>query len=187
MGLEVAILLPKLLTPGQKRGIDRLLGSLCSHREEDSTYWFRTTSPIGGSYDGAGMPFLVDFDYLPAVSQTEQQVLRRVFGAATEQGICISAGSEMPASDRILGELALHLAETYGGNIAFCGALQLPVPDQIRPRFGQTGIEAYCQNVIIDVPGRLIAVRSLPGTMNHFSDIVFLRAWLSHPAFTMAR
>lgn len=188
MGPEVAILLPRLLSPAQKKSIDDVLDSLCSHREHGDSYWFCTTSAIGGDYDGEGVPFLVDFDYLPAVAPNELEAIRRVFGFLPEQGIAIAACEEGATSERILGRLALYLAETHGGSsISFCGALRLPVPAQFEPRFRPVGFEAYCQNVVIDMPGRLIAVRSIPDVVTHFADVDFLRAWVEHPAFHMAR
>lgn len=123
----------------------------------------------------------------------ERAQLVRLLGYYPKQSINIFAGCKKPLDHRILGHLALRLAERYDGIIDMDGAITPPLrPDgnytlDNLPWHTLEEISAF----VHAIPGRVFELyhttRSDRRSVSHLVDTTFLRAWLEHPHFHMIK
>lgn len=144
-----------------------------------------TLVPLGGTFKGRGWHPCIELeleglsddeliarnwpaDELPSLPGGAFDVIEHRFGIRPRQQILIRANGRDDEDHQVLGELALFLAERFGGiiqDVADCGVNDPPT----------------------DLPGQLIAVPWTPGRRPglYIADARFLRAWLHHPRFHM--
>jgi hypothetical protein len=165
-------------SPADLLGNNKLRASGCE-------FEVSTLVPLGGTFKGRGWhPWIVLEleglsddeliaqgwlrDELPSLLGGAFDVIERAFGIRPRQQIVIRANARDEEDHRVLGELALFLAERFGGiiqDVADCGVNDPPA----------------------DLPGQLVPVSWMPGRRPAFyiADAGFLRAWLRHPRFHM--
>lgn len=114
-------------------------------------------------------------------------------GYYPKQSINIYAGCKGKLDHRILGHLALRLAERYDGIIDLDGAITPP----LRPG-GRYELDNYPWHTLEEISA---FVRPMPGRVfeqyytvppdrrwvSHMVDTTFLHAWLQHPHFHMIK
>jgi hypothetical protein len=144
-----------------------------------------TLMPVGGAFKGRGWHPCIELeleglsddeliaqgwpkDQLPSLPGGAFDAIERAFSIRPRQQIVMRASARDEEDHQVLGELALFLAERYGGviqDVADCGVNDPPT----------------------DLPGQVIAVPWMPGRRPAFyiADARFLRAWLGHPRFHM--
>ncbi|WP_428391709.1 DUF6368 family protein [Lichenicoccus sp.] len=190
-------------TPSWRAILEETLGRLGPRREADSIQ-VMTTRLIGGLYegDGLGRPFLIGIgDEQPwsemgplAEAGETRMFYERTFGVYPDSTICLSAMSNQRVDHRILGEIALALAQRLGGVIDLCGLIvprqvSLSIPDFWNAPWSavQSGARAFTEAM----PGIAVArtYRPMPERewASHTVDAAFLQAWLSHPEFHMIK
>ena len=159
-------------------------------------FWIRDGTPLGMTVDPSvepcsfGLAAETPLEYL---EEWEKEHVAELIGYIPQQELGFFAGCNRPLDHRILGHLALFLAERYGGLINMSGAITPPFkPDRqysIRqyPRHTLEEIHEFVQGL----PGKVIEV--LYGEevgkpwVYHIVDATFLRAWLQHPHFHMIK
>ena len=169
--------------------------------QEANAIQVMTTRHIGGLYEGLGRPFLIgvcdehpwsEMGLLAEAGET-QAFYERTFGVYPDSMISLSAMSNQPVDHRILGEIALALAQRLGGVID----VGLIVPRHVSVSTAdfwnapwsavQSGVRAFTEAM----PGVAVALtyRPTPGRewARHTIDAAFLQAWLSHPEFHMIK
>ena len=166
---------------------------------EGDEFWVGTTWPIGGSYEGEGRPFLVGIgtelpweeDVLTEGGETPA-FYEHPFGLCPDMGVTLCAMSNQPEDHRILGELALAVAERLGGIIDLCGLIvprKVPFEDWHGAAWSamQPEVEAFTAAM----PGKAVAIPYMTISerewASHTVDAEFLRAWLCHPEFHMIK
>lgn len=212
MGPTASILLHHSLTEEQLTGLEQWLHAITSSREGQRGNWrsfgIKDGSLIGlpddcheaCSFGLAIEKTKTEQDYLEkdgSIDKDIQVELReereqfvRHFGSVPEQRLNIDADCSRPLNHRILGQLALLLAERYDGIIDLDGALYPPLkPGQNRRDVTVEEVEQYVKE--LSLPGRIfhmyyITVRNTI-CIYHLVDPDFLRAWLQHPHFHMIK
>lgn len=170
MGPTVAIWLPReqdALASTQLLPIARLLDSSA---ETTIDLTVRSTEAIGGrSQDESGRAFgfnLGDTGF--EQEEEERRSIEEALGYVPSSAIHIFAFSNSPIDHRMLAEIALYFARTFGGLIDFGGNL-----GEVRRHAGQLFSIPYCAG-------------STPQAF-HVGDIEFLENWLADPRFHMVK
>jgi Family of unknown function (DUF6368) len=137
--------------------------------------------------DGTMDPALV------AELEEERAQTLAFLGYYPKQSINLFAGCKKKVDHRILGQLALRLAERYDGIIDMDGAITPP----LRPD-GNYTLDNYPWHTLEEIsafvhamPGRAFesyyTVSPSRRWVSHLVDTIFLRAWLEHPYFHMIK
>ncbi|MCO4695730.1 hypothetical protein LRR80_01781 [Streptomyces sp. RO-S4] len=145
-------------------------------------FWVRDGSAVGlpawDPADGAVF-FLAEDEEVPAEDEDHS-----AFPQPPVQGLVLGAGRSGPANHRMLGHLALALAERLGALIDFDGVLGYRVPhDGVHDGAALERARA----LVASLPGEVAEVGYDTGDggrwFRHVGDVRFLRAWLRHPEF----
>lgn len=195
-GPVAGVLLRDPLSAKQHTELENLLNSLGTRDAEQGDVFIFTTLPLGEVYENKhGWPFLVNVE-TPSLEDTVSALIEETWGFIPQQQILISAMTNSPESHRILGLLALRIAEKYDGVIDFCGALFPRLPVHILPNIWSSAVDwdvaaPYSRQLTESLPGTVIEVLYLTGLeqiwASHIADTTFLRAWLAHPDFHMIK
>ncbi|WP_404614698.1 DUF6368 family protein [Rhodanobacter hydrolyticus] len=131
-----------------------------------SGFVVRDTRTVGGSYEGDGRPFIW---FVEPKSSAEMSLIGDVCGFLPAQNIGLGAMCNQAIDHRILGDLALWIAERLAGVVDLGGTL--PVPH--------------------DSPGRVLSVPydTEAGWQSEYvvMDSTAFRSWLSHSSFAMVK
>jgi hypothetical protein len=169
-------------------------------------YEVATTVRIGGTYQGEGRPFDINWrtgERYPGEEKEfprRDEIIGRHFGFLPASEIDVSASLGRDQDHRILGELVLYMAQSFGGIVDFGGAL-MPAStwtSDESDRILQVFEEANWQDVSTSrdrffrsMPGRIAAIpyQTASGRtwVSHVCDCEFMRAWLQHPDFYMIK
>lgn len=195
-GPGAAVLLRELFNDIQQTDLENLLNSIGIQDVEHDMFRIFTTTPLGEPYDTEhGWPFLINIE-TPSVDDTELTVIETTWGFIPPQQIMISAMSNSQESHRILGLLALNIAEKYDGIIDFCGALFPPLPQEVFQNnwFWEASWDdaaPYSRHLTESLSGTVVEALYLTISdrtwASHIADTTFLRAWLAHPDFHMIK
>jgi len=125
------------------------------------------------------------------VEETPAAFFERTFGLIPDKGITLAAMPNNPEDHRILGELAICVAERLGGIIDMLGLI---VPRGVSFEEWQGApwsvVRARIEAFTASMPGKAVAVPSEGGWEawpSHAVDPEFLRAWMRHPEFHMIK
>lgn len=130
-GPVAGVLLRKPLNAKQHMELENLLDSLGTRGAEQGDVFIFTTLPLGEVYENKhGWPFLVNIE-TPFLEDTESTLIEEAWGFIPQQQILINAMTNSRESHRILGLLALRIAEKHDGIIDFCGALFPKLPEDV--------------------------------------------------------
>jgi hypothetical protein len=190
-------------------GIEKLLESMGTRPPSEETWpavWIVSTKTIGGSYEGKGLPF--GLEWISGDGHAEQEDFPtyrddvcRKFGLRPSAFLSLTAGCNGKEDHRVLGELALHLAHTLGGVIDFGGALMPVVSPAIRKDFAKmlgqfeqanwAEVSEPTQQLWQSMPGRILEIPYQTANesiwVTHVCDTEFMAAWLRHPHFHMIK
>ncbi len=127
----------------------------------------------------------------------------RHFGFLPRSRILLAAPRNHADDHRMLGELALQCARTFGGAINLHGALEIgtrtpinldTVDDliaQIEGNLDWSEVSKPTEAFLLAMPGRVLTVpyQTLDDRtwVEHICDAEFMEAWLKHPAFHMIK
>lgn len=133
------------------------------------------------------------YDPAEFVEEVEKEQVIEATGYYPQQAISIYVGCNRPIHHRILGHLALFLAERYGGLIHLDGAITPPLQPgrnyklKDYPWHTLEEIHDYVQSL----PGRVIEVLYEVDMVRlwvyHIVDATFMRAWLKQSHFHMIK
>ena len=180
--------------------LDEIIDLVRSGDREDDRFWVGTTQPIGGSYEGEGRPFVVSVG--TELPREEDGVLgevggtpalyERPFGLRPDNGVTLIAICNQPEDHRVLGELALVVAERLGGVVGLDGLIvPRAVPYEEWLEASWPAMRPVVEAFTAAMPGRAVAIPySTVGGHEwacHTVDCAFLRAWLRHPEFRMIK
>ena len=198
-GPIASVLFATAIAPSWRATLDEII-DLVGSKGEDGSIWVRTTRPISGSYEGTGRHFLVGEAYdnerpwaeevWPAeVEEAPDAFFKRTFGLVPDEDITLAAMPNGSEDHRILGELAICVAERLGGIIDLGGLIVL----RERPFDDMRGdpwfiMQAKIEAVTASMPGKAVACpyEARWGVWaSHVVDTEFLRAWMHHPEFRM--
>ncbi|MFE0757795.1 DUF6368 family protein [Inquilinus sp. NPDC058860] len=186
-GPTLEILLWEPVSGDRARVLRDLIASVALSADADPLQVF-TTRPLGGSYEGPSLPFLIDPNSLDNES-TDPAGVEAAFGRIPRDSVFLSAEVGGSSSHRILAELGLAIAERLDGIIAFCGLL-LPFQGLYDSRTWDE-IQVAAAEYLAGLPG---TVAVIPYEMAggeiwgvHVGDVIFLRAWLGHPDFHLIK
>lgn len=144
--------------------VDELISLVASTRE-GSDFWVNDTRGIGGGYSGEGRPFLIDF-YADA-QPDGRDVLLSTWGWIPAGELALAAMCNRPVDHRLLGEMAVWLADRLRGVVDFGGAVPIaPGPGVVRLPY-ETASGTIAESVVADARA--------------------VRDWLSHPRFHMVK
>jgi hypothetical protein len=150
------------------------------------------TSTVGGDYRGEGRPFLFQVRHAE-LEEHERSRICIEFGVEPVREFVIAAMCNGEEDHRILAEMALHFATTYGGVVDFCGAL-VPPRWRINPGIWEGAwatIQPDFSIWIKSFPGKVVELpyETARGTSwtTHVADSAFLHAWLHSPDFHMIK
>jgi hypothetical protein len=180
-----------LLEAVPEHGIRTLHGIVAAlaGRDDRGTLSVVTTRPLGGSYEGVGRPFLVEFDAVPGDEDPEPDAVAAAFGSRPQASVSISALANRSEDHRVLGDISLAVAERLNGLVAF-GGLLLPPAFRNRTHASDDARPAAAE-LVAGLPGRIVAItyETAGGRTwgEHVGDATFLRAWLGHPDFHMVK
>jgi Family of unknown function (DUF6368) len=142
--------------------------------------------------DSVGEDGTVDPEILAEFEEERAQTVN-FLGYYPKQSINLFAGCNKALDHRILGYLALQLAERYDGIIDMNGAITPPVhPGGYYP-FGNypwhtlEEISAFVHAMPGRVLERYYTVSPDRRWVSHMVDTTFMRAWLEHPHFHMIK
>lgn len=152
----------------------------------DLDFWVRDGAAVGlPAWDptGVGVFFLSEDEEIPAEDEDYS-----AFSQPPVQGLVVGAGCSGPANHRMLGHLALALAERLDTLIDFDGLLGHSTPRD------DTSNEApldRARALVASLPGRVAEVSYDTGGgrrwFRHVGDVAFLAAWLQHPGFHLVK
>lgn len=175
------------------RGIIAEVVSLVSQGLDGNSLQVMSTLPIGGSYrpDGYGRPFLLDIDSeLPwgmaeeDSPQASPSYYEQPFGVIPDHDVHLSAMSNDPSDHRVLGELALMLAERLGGVIDLVGLI---TPKGVNHWDLWSDARPVVEAFTDTMAGKALAIPSDRDWASHTVDTTFLRSWMAHPEFHMIK
>ena len=201
MGPAARILFSTTVTTSWQAILEETLDCLGSRREANAIQ-VMTTRLIGGLYEGPGRPFLIgvgneepwsEMGALAEAGET-RTFYEQVFGVYPDSTISLSAMSNQPEDHRILGEIALAVAQRLGGLIDLGGLIVprhvfLSTPDFWNAPWStvQSSVRAFTESM----PGTAVALTYRPSSerewASHTIDVAFLQAWLRHPEFHMIK
>lgn len=212
-GPSAGVLLRRRLSAAQHAELEQMLRSLGERSDGSADLSVQTTIPIGGDYQSPGQPFsihtyelifeenglaleeIVDIleENVLALEAMESQAIIQGFGFLPEQEIQLDAYCNGPQDHRILGLLALAIAERFDGIIDFGGVLFPPLTDGPYdfiwgPKWEDA--EPFSRKLIDSMPGVAIAVPYTTVSRTwvyHVADTTFMRAWLAQPHFHMIK
>jgi hypothetical protein len=204
MGPVVEVVFASSKTVNWRAAIEELL-DLVSNARDGNSIRVVTTRPIGGSYDAgdqaSGRCFLIEMLESPhweTAALADEAVFppfyEQEFGLRPDTSVTLSAMSNGVEDHRILGELALAVAERVGGVIGMGGLIvpgriPVPVPGVTFPSW--PSVRKGVQTFTAGMPGKAVAVPYLTvggrEWAAHAVDAAFLRAWLRHPDFHMIK
>jgi hypothetical protein len=192
-GPVATVLVPEPLTDPDRLALLRWVESVSDYDPAVpptlDAFWVRDTRPVGGGYVGEDRPFAVEVGLQPDWQPEQFAALAEAFGFAPRDELAVVAFCNRHEDHRVLGELALSLAERFGGVINLGGALWPSLPaaeiDILDPDWRR--VEPYFRRMVEGVPGRVVGLRSGPEWVTHVADAAFLRAWLTHPHFHMVK
>lgn len=163
-GPTCSILTPRPCVP--KDLVDELVRT-CGKIVGPNEFSVGDTSAIGGLYKGDGRPFIW---FTEPRDPDERSAITNAFGFVPAQDIGLGAMCNQAVDHRILGEMALWLAERIGGCV-YLGGSDLPIP--------------------LEIPGRMVRIPydTASGWQSEYliMDQVAFRAWLACPAFVMVK
>jgi hypothetical protein len=152
----------------------------------DLDLWVRDGSAVGlPALDptGVGVFFLSEDDEIPAEDEDYS-----AFSRPPVQGLVLGAGCSGPANHRVLGHLALALAERLGALIDFHGLLS---HSTLRGDTGEGAFLDRARALVASLPGRVVEISydTWGGGrwFRHVGDVEFLEAWLQHPGFHLVK
>ncbi|WP_157882174.1 DUF6368 family protein [Streptomyces rubellomurinus] len=135
--------------------------------------------PVEPDLADLGVFFLSEDEEMPAEDEDYS-----AFPRPPVQGLVLGAGCSGPANHRMLGHLALALAERLGALVDFDGVLGYRTPCDDA---GDEALLAGARALVAALPGRVVEVPYDTGGgerwFRHVGDAEFLAAWLRHPAF----
>jgi hypothetical protein len=196
--------------PDQGELVSRLKALSTDHSPANGTDgWIEisiaTTTPIGGAYSGEGRPFEVRWARDGEMWADDEarsahaKAIATAFGLHPSSTIYLAAGTNKSADHRILGELALYLAQIYDGVIDFDGALipastlsadeQADLTRMFEADWSE--IAAPRERFFARLPGKILAVPYQTSNgrawVTHVADREFMAAWLAHHDFHMIK
>lgn len=200
-GPVASVLFATAAAPSWRATLDEVIDLVGSKGEGDSI-WVETTRPIGGSYEGLGRHFLADViddsdrpwaeGAWPAeIEETPAGFFERTFGLVPDEGITLAAMPNNPEDHRILGELAICVAERLGGIIDMCGLIVprgLPFKEWRGAPWSV--VRARVEAFTASMPGKAVAIPYQTGSRewaSHKVDSEFLCAWMRHLEFRMIK
>ena len=149
-------------------------------------FWVRDGSTVGllaSDFSGVGVFFLSQDEEIPAEDDDYS-----AFSRPPVQGLVLGAGCSSPANHRVLGHLALALAERLDALVDFDGPLSWPTP---RDGTGTGAFLDRARALVASLPGRVTEVSYETGDggrwFRHVGDVEFLAAWLQHPGFHLVK
>ncbi|MDT6985137.1 DUF6368 family protein [Streptomyces lusitanus] len=152
----------------------------------DLDFWVRDGSAVGlPGWDPAdgSVFFLTEDDEVPAADEDYS-----AFPRPPVRGLVLGAGCSGPAHHRMLGHLALALAERLNALIDFDGVLGYPAP---RDDVDDGAALERARALVASLPGEVAEVGydTAGGGrwFRHVGDVEFLRAWLRHPEFRLVK
>jgi hypothetical protein len=154
------------------------------------SFWLRLTDPWEGVQDLEDDLFIDRL--MRADADAQQTQLRAQLGFVPQQSLSIEASVNGQSDHRILGHLALALAERYDGWIDLDGAIRPPVRPGDLPRpYGDTEKELGAISAYVNaMPGRVVEISYMTSGdrwVYHVVDTTFMREWLRHPHFHMIK
>ncbi len=199
MGPAASILLRAPLTARQIDDLETWLRANTSDLQGprlDWRFWIHDGMPLGIT-TGDSMAHcsfgLSISDPAASVTDVEKEQIVEAVGYYPQQAISIYAGCNQSIDHRILGHLALFLAECYDGLIHLGGAITPPLQPgrnyklKDYPWWTFEEVHAYAQSL----PGRVIEVLYEVDMVRlwvyHIVDAAFMRAWLKYPNFHMIK
>lgn len=200
-GPVASILFATAATPFWRATLDEII-DLVGLKGEDASVWVKTTRPIGGSYEGIRRHFLVsvayDFErpwaegvWPTEIEETPAAFFKRTFGLIPDEDITLAAMPNSPEDHRILGELAICIAERLSGIIDMCGLIvPREIPFEEWRGASWSVVRARVEAFTASMPGKAVAIPSEGGWEawpSHAVDPKFLRAWMRHPEFHMIK
>jgi hypothetical protein len=199
-GPSASLLLPVPLT---ERQIDELDTWLHTHTVDLhgtplnwSPFWVHDGASLGMAIDPSIEPCAFGLHAgtpLTYLEEWERAQVIQLIDYDPQQELGFFAGCHRPLDHRILGHLALFLAERYGGLIDLSGAITPPLQPNwhynMRGYYRPTLEEIH--QFVQGLPGKVIEVPYGEETgkpwVFHIVDATFLRAWLQHPHFHMIK
>ncbi|AEV69748.1 DUF6368 family protein [Acetivibrio clariflavus] len=199
MGPSVNIMLKGKLDDAQKEEIIAFLRKISSNIEKSNyetcsyNFWIENVSFLGYTYNGIGLPFGMNFS-IPEYEKTEEHQINKIknyFGFTPMDEIAITAFFNDADSHRILGHLALILAEKYDGLIDLTGAITPPIKeDRAIKEYPYCTIKEI-RNFVCKVEGKICEieyeVKEGKKWIYHVVDTTFLKNWLKHSHFHMIK
>ncbi|HKR62924.1 MAG TPA: DUF6368 family protein [Thermoanaerobaculia bacterium] len=169
MGPSITILLPYEPDASDFAALDDLAKTLGSSNTSAADFHVETTIPIGGTVEAGegGRPLVAGFED-PLFEEGEGESLQSSFGFVPAAIISVGAMCNDRVDHRVLGELAVYLAQHFGGIIGFNGALGVA-----RVVHGKLAEIRY------EVEGRRLFA--------HVGDVAFMHGWLRDPAFHLVK
>ncbi len=205
-GPGARVLLRNALTEEQLTSLEQWLRSITSSLEgkrgDWRSFWITDGNLIGLPDDchracALGLSIRkveTEQDVVDKEAQAELQIEHEQFvqylGFVPKQSLDLGAGCNRPLDHRMLGQLALLLAERYDGIIDLYGAIEPPLkPKQDWSDVTVEEVEQYVQE--LSFPGRIFHIYYITVNntlwISHLIDPDFLRAWLQHPNFHMIK
>ncbi|MGY3340144.1 hypothetical protein ACVW0K_006243 [Streptomyces filamentosus] len=149
-------------------------------------FWVEDGSAVGFPVPdptGVGVFFLTEDEETPGEDEDYSALSR-----TPVQGLVLGAGCSGPANHRLLGHLALALAQRLEALVDFGGLLGSPVP---RDDTDEGASPDRARAPAAALPGRVVEVPYETGDggreVGHVGDAEFLAAWLRHPDFPMVK
>lgn len=214
-GPSAGVLLRRRLSAAQHVELEQMLRSLGERSDGSAELSIQTTIPIGEDYQSPGRPFSIHVNELVfeenglaieeighileenglTLEEMESQAIIQGFGFLPEQEIQLDAYCNGPQDHRILGLLALALAERFNGIIDFGGVLFPPLTKSQDAIVWDANAkwedaEPFSRKLIDSMPGVAIAVPYTTVSRTwvyHIADTTFMRAWLAQPHFHMIK
>jgi len=146
--------------------IEELVGLTSIMREKDR-FWVGNTQAINGTYKGDGRPFIL---FREPRDPGDLAMIAEVLQVTPAQEIGLAAMCNAEIDHRILGSMALWIAEKTSGFVDLGGCLELP----------PTGLPGRVARIPYDTVSGLDAEYML-------MDRVAFRAWVSCPTFQMVK
>lgn len=199
-GPAASLLLSTPLTEEQIDDLDAWLrkntSNLQGTRLDWHPFWIEDGTPLGITEDCSIEPCAFGLgaeEPLHYLEEWEKTRVIELISYAPQQELGFYAGCNRSLDHRILGHLALFLAERYDGLINLSGALTPPLKHDRRytlaeyPWYTLEEVHEFVQGL----PGRVIEVFYGEDVgkpwVYHIVDATFMRAWLKHPHFHMIK
>ena len=188
-GPSVAVLLQKAPAMRPLSRIIASIGTDVTALGAERHFWMLNTDVLGvpstGEVQGCRFSLYLDTEHSdPGYYEDCVLELLDLLGYTPEAVVTLEAWCNRPVDHRLLGALALYLAEQFGGVIDLGSKVSPPRPGIFGEKVSIEEVRAYTKQI------GGTALECWPAdreSFHHIVDVVFLRAWLSHPNFHIVK